>query len=151
MKKKPIGFVATCQCGNVIGAADYERTGKKEIGKILGKWLADGCTVEPRFSGFVETIGACECDYPEASKMIIEPIKKRYNFILAGSYKSFKDFARDNNLNPSNAVHVRGKEILYGFDGHCQELRCLKDFFKQNGFREIIESAKSRGFNIKYE
>lgn len=75
-KKKPVGFVAICQCGNKIGAMDYTRTDRKEAGKLLGKWLADGCTVEPRFSGFIEPLGAYECAYPETdiSKMRTEPI-----------------------------------------------------------------------------
>ena len=49
MKKKPTGFVAICQCGKIIGAMDYKRTDRIEAGKILGEWLASGCTIEPRF------------------------------------------------------------------------------------------------------
>jgi hypothetical protein len=63
MKKKPTGFVATCQCGELIGAMDYDRTDRKEAGKILGQWIADGCTIEPRFSGnWSVTVTACKCD-----------------------------------------------------------------------------------------
>lgn len=61
-KKKPTGFVAKCQCGEVIGAIDYARTDRKEAGKLLGEWLADGCTIEPRFSDkWTETITTCKC------------------------------------------------------------------------------------------
>lgn len=62
-KKKPIGFVAVCQCGEKIGAMDYEKTDSKDAGRILGKWITAGCTVEPRFPGWdSETITPCKCD-----------------------------------------------------------------------------------------
>lgn len=59
---KPTGFVAMCRCGSVVGAMDYERTDRKEAGRILGQWLRNGCTVVPRFSGsWSENIRACHC------------------------------------------------------------------------------------------
>lgn len=62
MKMKPTGFVAICQCGKIVGALDYTRTDGKDAGKILGQWLSDGCTVEPRFaSQWCERITGCEC------------------------------------------------------------------------------------------
>ena len=62
-KRKPTGFVATCQCGQVVGAMDFDRTGRKDAGKILGQWLAEGCTVAPRFDGsWSVALGACACD-----------------------------------------------------------------------------------------
>ena len=62
-KKNPIGFIAICQCGNVVGAMDYHRTERKEAGKILGEWLASGCTVEPKFEDIWQiTIGNCICN-----------------------------------------------------------------------------------------
>lgn len=61
--RKPTGFVATCQCGNRIGALDYKRTSRSESGKILGRWLASGCVIEPRFeNSWQETVSTCECD-----------------------------------------------------------------------------------------
>jgi hypothetical protein len=64
--KVPIGFVAVCQCGVVVGALDYDRTDRSEASKIMGKWLADGCTVAPRFGTWSEKIGVCRCtDDPE--------------------------------------------------------------------------------------
>lgn len=61
-KKKPTGFVAICQCGKTIGAMDYTRTDRKDAGKLLGEWLADGCKIEPRFKGtWNEKIATCEC------------------------------------------------------------------------------------------
>lgn len=61
-KKRPTGFVATCRCGAIVGALDYERTDRRDAGRIMGRWLHDGCTVEPRFAGtwsvFVEP---CRC------------------------------------------------------------------------------------------
>lgn len=62
MKRKPIGFVATCQCGVVVGALDYERTDRKEAGRIMGKWLHDGCAVTPRFGPWAVTVFPCVCD-----------------------------------------------------------------------------------------
>lgn len=63
MKHKPTGFIATCQCGEVVGAMDYERTDRQEAGKLLGQWIADGCTIEPRFTGNWSTnVTACKCE-----------------------------------------------------------------------------------------
>lgn len=62
MKRKPRGFVATCQCGRVTGAMDAERTDPKDAGKILGGWLSDGCTVTPRFEGtWSVRVERCTC------------------------------------------------------------------------------------------
>lgn len=62
-KQKPTGIVATCQCGVKIGALDYNRTDRREAGKIMGAWLSDGCTVEPRFSGtWCEHLSTCQCE-----------------------------------------------------------------------------------------
>lgn len=63
MKKKPIGFIARCQCGEIIGAMDYNRIDRKQAGKILGAWLADGCIIEPQFeSSRIIRITGCKCD-----------------------------------------------------------------------------------------
>jgi hypothetical protein len=63
MKNKPTGFVAICQCGKVVGAMDYDRTGRKEAGKILGYWLANGCNIVSKFGSFWnEKIESCVCD-----------------------------------------------------------------------------------------
>jgi len=65
MKRQPTGFVARCQCGAIVGALDYDRTDRKEAGVIMGKWLADGCTVEPRFGeSWSERLESCRCDKP---------------------------------------------------------------------------------------
>ena len=62
MKRKPKGFVATCQCGRVTGAMDAARTDPKDAGKILGSWLSNGCTVAPRFEGtWSVTVEPCAC------------------------------------------------------------------------------------------
>lgn len=62
VKRKPTGFVATCQCGAIVGAMDRERTEQHEAARLLGKWLADGCKVEPRFTGsWNATVEACRC------------------------------------------------------------------------------------------
>jgi len=63
MKRKPTGFIARCQCGKIVGALDYRRTGRAEAGSIIGKWLTDGCTIEPRFGGtWGECIEVCTCE-----------------------------------------------------------------------------------------
>lgn len=62
MKRKPSGFVATCQCGLVTGALDAARTDNKDMGRIMGKWLYDGCTVSPYFSGTMSVeVKRCQC------------------------------------------------------------------------------------------
>ena len=61
-KKKPTGFVAICQCGVIVGTMDSTRTERQEAGQILGRWLADGCTVDPRFTGAWEArVERCQC------------------------------------------------------------------------------------------
>ena len=61
-KRKPTGFVAICQCKVTTGALDLKRTDHAEVSRLLGKWLADGCTVEPRFDGTWEAqIQRCQC------------------------------------------------------------------------------------------
>lgn len=63
MKRKPTGFVAVCQCGVAVGALDATRTDNKDMGRIMGKWLSDGCTVSPRFEGtWLAEIKPCQCE-----------------------------------------------------------------------------------------
>lgn len=63
MNRSPTGFIATCQCGVVVGALDYGRTDRKESGKLLGAWLNDGCTVSPQFeSSWSCQIKPCKCE-----------------------------------------------------------------------------------------
>jgi|GEM_PF-1231285 len=68
MKKlKPVGFIARCQCGVIVGAMDYERTERAEASKLLGAWLADGCTVSPKLvAPWSISVGVCKCDDSEA-------------------------------------------------------------------------------------
>jgi (2Fe-2S) ferredoxin len=68
-KLNPTGFVAICQCGEITGAMDYTRTDRKDAGKIIGEWLAKGCTVQPKFVGtWSVTVTSCKCeDAPQES------------------------------------------------------------------------------------
>ncbi|EIU1490842.1 hypothetical protein ACTVD7_005554 [Pseudomonas aeruginosa] len=69
MKRRPTGFVATCQCGVAVGAMDINRTERADAGRLLGKWLYDGCTVEPRFAGtWSAEIGPCKCPKAEGDQ-----------------------------------------------------------------------------------
>lgn len=62
MKRKPTGFIAICQCGVPTGAMDATRTESSDIGRILGRWLSDGCTVQPQFTGSWEAqVKSCQC------------------------------------------------------------------------------------------
>lgn len=62
-KKRPTGFVATCQCGVITGAMDLTRTDNADAGRLLGRWLHDGCTVEPRFDGtWTVVVKPCRCE-----------------------------------------------------------------------------------------
>lgn len=61
-KERPTGFVATCRCGVVVGAMDYLLTDQKQAGSTVGKWLNDGCTVEPRFDlTWSVDVKSCRC------------------------------------------------------------------------------------------
>lgn len=67
MRRRPTGFVATCRCGRVVGAMDFSRTERVDAGKILGKWLFDGCTVAPRFEGsWSVVVEGCNCEEDDA-------------------------------------------------------------------------------------
>ncbi|KAB2839036.1 MAG: hypothetical protein F9K47_16780 [Burkholderiales bacterium] len=62
MKKKPIGFVARCPCGVIVNAMFYDDTDRRKAGQILGQWLSEGCTVEPRFeASWSAVLGSCRC------------------------------------------------------------------------------------------
>lgn len=64
--KQPSGFIAICQCGQIVGALDFNRTDRKEAGKILGEWLWSGCTVQPKFeSSWSVQVTACVCNDKE--------------------------------------------------------------------------------------
>lgn len=66
VRRRPTGFVARCQCGKLTGAMDYARMDRKEAGKILGLWLAEGCTIEPRFEGSWQAdLENCSCEFSE--------------------------------------------------------------------------------------
>lgn len=67
MKRKPTVLIAICQCGSTIGGLDYERTDRVEMGRLVGKWLHHGCTIEPRFEAS-QLIGIlpCACDAKDA-------------------------------------------------------------------------------------
>lgn len=68
-KRKPTGFVAVCQCEVTIGAMDLMRT-NADAGRVLGKWLYKGCTVEPRFDGTWEAqIQRCQCEQPNPARI----------------------------------------------------------------------------------
>lgn len=59
---RPTGYVARCQCGVFTGAIDANRTDRNDMAKIIGQWLFDGKTVEPRFgSGWSEVLHSCRC------------------------------------------------------------------------------------------
>lgn len=61
-RSRPTGFVAVCRCGQTVGALDANRTERKEMGQILGRWLFEGCTVSPRFDGtWSAAIESCLC------------------------------------------------------------------------------------------
>ena len=62
-RRKPTGYVATCQCGLVVGAIDLTRTERKEAGRLLGQWVSEGCTLAPRFTGTWSVhVEACQCN-----------------------------------------------------------------------------------------
>lgn len=65
MAERPTGFVARCRCGNYTGALDLHRSERSETSRILGSWLFDGKTVEPRFGGtWSQSLMPCQCSAP---------------------------------------------------------------------------------------
>lgn len=65
MKRKPVGYVATCQCARDVGVIDLERTPRAQAGKLLGHWVAEGCTLTPKFGGnWAVEVSRCVCKRP---------------------------------------------------------------------------------------
>jgi hypothetical protein len=45
---------------------DFNRTERRDAGKILGQWLFDGCSVDPRFEGCWRVdVAQCKCSGKE--------------------------------------------------------------------------------------
>lgn len=62
-KRKPTGFVAVCQCTVTTGALDLKRTDHADVSRLLGKWLADGCTFDGTWEAQIQR---CQCaDNPQ--------------------------------------------------------------------------------------
>lgn len=62
MRKRPTGWVARCQCGELIGALDRDRSEQPEISRCISGWLAAGCAIEPRFgSNWSVDLVKCGC------------------------------------------------------------------------------------------
>ena len=57
----PKVFLARCLCGSVVGAVDFTRCDKSQIGNLLGEWLYKGYTIEPKFERIEITINECRC------------------------------------------------------------------------------------------
>jgi len=69
MKQQPTGFIAICQCGEVVGALDYQRADRKDAGKLLGEWLHHGCKIEPQFKGtWSIKVTSCNCEIIHKNK-----------------------------------------------------------------------------------
>ena len=63
MKRRPVGYVATCQCARDVGVIDLERTPRSDAGRLLGKWIAAGCTLTPKFGGnWAVEVSRCVCE-----------------------------------------------------------------------------------------
>lgn len=79
-KQKPTGFIATCQCGQVTGALDYERTDRKDSGRMLSQWLASGKIVSPMFdSVWSVDVAPCECGKKGEHNEVIRPARLNTN------------------------------------------------------------------------
>lgn len=62
-KRRPKAYIATCQCRRIVGVIDLERTPRTEAGKLLGKWVSDGCVLAPIFEAdFSVNVYPCKCE-----------------------------------------------------------------------------------------
>ena len=68
VKRRPTGYVAICRCGRTVGALDAVRMRRSDVGRMLGDWLADGSTVEPRFGEWKQMIESCMCPTEEVRR-----------------------------------------------------------------------------------
>lgn len=78
---RPYGYVALCRCGFYTGALDATRTDRKEMASILGEWLINGKTVEPRFDPNWEVaLRSCRCgEKSKANAKDLPPAKSTEN------------------------------------------------------------------------
>lgn len=59
----PTGWVAICQCGSIVGAMSKVRTPPEDRGPLLGLWLFNGYTIQPRFgSNWSVDLSPCSCE-----------------------------------------------------------------------------------------
>lgn len=62
-KRKPTGYIATCQCGVLVGAIDLINSERKDAGKVLGNWVANGCLLTPKFDSMWSAyVKPCQCE-----------------------------------------------------------------------------------------
>lgn len=62
-KIRPAGYVAHCQCGEVVGVVDFSKTDSAAAALLFKQWLDDGCALYPVFSArFSIVVGKCGCD-----------------------------------------------------------------------------------------
>lgn len=62
-KLTPKGFVCICQCGVCTESLDLSKMELKDAGKIMSRWLIEGCTIFPFFTGnWPKKPGKCRCD-----------------------------------------------------------------------------------------
>ncbi len=66
IKLKPSGYIAICQCGITVGVIDLNLSNRVDSGKVLGKWIADGCELKPRFGDWQARVSKCVCEIKES-------------------------------------------------------------------------------------
>lgn len=66
IKFKPSGYIAICQCGITVGAIDLNLADRVESGKALGRWIADGSELKPRFGDWQASVSQCVCEIKES-------------------------------------------------------------------------------------
>ena len=67
--KQPTGFVAVCRCGVAMAAMDINGCDREEAATVIGGWMMEGMTVEPRFGRWQQLLGpACKCAPPADTK-----------------------------------------------------------------------------------
>lgn len=106
--KRPTGYIATCQCGSIVGALDLQRCDEETVAHMLGKWVAQGRALSPMFEPhWTAAITGCTCRSDQGDELSLP------EYSCAGSpaivWPKARDVGRLGDMSPS--AHLR-----VGFD-----------------------------------
>lgn len=71
-------------------------------------------------------------------------------YVLAGDYQQAAFFANEKRVSRDNLRYTRDPHDLHGIDGRGRTLYCFGAAWRQKRYREILDAAIHRGFEVKH-